>query len=75
MAPMGYLGALGKLVHEKTCSRKSRVRLPLKTQQLNVSVHISFTCIAYVNVCTSMYRMSTCDVLTETLAFFAFLIL
>jgi hypothetical protein len=29
-APMEYLGAWGTLIHEKTRSRKYRVRLPLK---------------------------------------------
>ncbi len=30
MAPMEYLGARATLIHEKTWSKKSRVRLPLK---------------------------------------------
>jgi hypothetical protein len=36
MASLGYSGTREKLIHEKTRSHKSRVRLPLTTVMLSV---------------------------------------
>jgi hypothetical protein len=49
---MGYSGIYGKLIHEKTWSRKSRVRLPLSGQSDEI-----FTLSPFSNILLGILRL------------------